>query len=282
MDFFLILNNIKSFVLDSWMVFSIIIAIYFFTVFIKYRNLEYRKNTRFKYVLKNSILAKLFFLRIIFHNIFIKNNFINLILSIITYILYRNESMLFGPFFSSILTFNLINGYSYYRRNRSFNEINSIILHDINFFIFHYFRFLLYENIPVKENLTDERKKIDMENGNYAEFKNYETLDMYEKYFIKICKNENLVYDEELMKKYKEYLIGYKDKINNNIIMLSIIFPENHKLISILNKIKQSIEKSIELETGGSHFNKYCFLKYTVYLIRELKIYVKIDLRYIL
>ena len=214
----------------------------------------------------------------LFYYVFVKNLFINFILACILAIIIITESnFLLGPFLSSVLTFNLVNGYAYYSKWVNWNKAKEIILKDINLFIIGYIYQLNSINFPLHvheenahSNIDETVRKIHLKN--YSDY--YEVLDKYEKYFIEIIENDKteLQYNKSNMDTYKNYLKSNIEKINQNLLITTVVFHENQYIINQLSILSSYVYYQIDYNISEvfKDGNKI-FLVNVVGLINQIK-----------
>jgi len=223
-------------------------------------------------------LERIHFFLFLFYYIFVKNLFINFILAcVLTIIIITKSNFLLGPFLSSILTFNLVNGYAYYSKWVNWNKVKKTILHDINLFIIGYRSQLNSINFPLYEENSNEHSNIDeivreIQLTNYNDY--YEVFDKYEKYFIELIKNDKkeLQYNKSNMDNYKNYLKSNIEKINQNVLITTVMFHENQYIINQLSVLSSYVYYQIDYNLNGvfNDSNKI-FLVDVVKLISQIK-----------
>lgn len=227
-----------------------------------------------------------FLFYIIIYNFMVKNLFLNLVLIFVLILIdfYRLDRF-FGPFISAILTFNLVNGYSYYNKYRNWNKIKDILLMDIHIFILIYIQNLNYNYFPLHEKNAYEHENIDkIINKIYTKLEadHILILDRYEIYFTKLLSDKNikLKYNKMLMNRYLKLFFDYKNKINNNINISIATFSENYDIISDLAYFKRLFNEQIEIQKSGvfKDNNKY-FLLQTINFIIHLKKLIRFVLK---
>ena len=223
-------------------------------------------------------LERIYFFLFLFNYIFVKNLFINFILvCVLTIIIIAKRDFLLGPFLSSVLTFNLVNGYVYYSKWVNWSKVKKTILHDINLFIIGYISQLNSINFPLYEENSNVHSDIDeivrkIHVQNYNDY--YEVFDKYEKYFIELIENDKkeLQYSKSNMDNYKNYLKSNIEKINQNILITTVMFHENQYITYQLSALSSYVYYQIDYNLSGAlkDCNKM-FLGNVVELISQIK-----------
>jgi len=246
--------------------------------------LKYVKKMIIKYVLKKNITYVFKFFYLLFKYIFIRNLSINLLLAFLSIILYKVDKSLVGPFLGAILTFNLINGYSYYTKLKNFDILKLTLLNNIHDFLICYTTYYLHkDNFPIEYDevfiLQDEK---------YLEIKSdiKKSLDFYHSIILKTSykylnsdSEEIFIYTyvDEIKDKIKdliEFLDSKKEKINNDIYMAMLIFSDNLELLKILSSFDNTYSDYINVcrKCFSELINKniFSFLYKTLSLISDL------------
>jgi len=223
-------------------------------------------------------LERIYFFLFLFYYIFVKNLFINFILVCgLAIIIITKNNFLLGPFLSSVLTFNLVNGYAYYSKWVNWNKVKKTILQDTNLFIIGYISQLNSTNFPLYEEDSNAHSDIDeivrkIRFENYDDY--YEAFDKYEKYFIELIENEKkeLQLSKSNMDSYKNYLKSNIEKINQNILITTVMFHENQYVINQLSVLSSYVYYQIDFNSNGlpKDCNKI-FLGNVAALISQIK-----------
>jgi len=119
------------------------------------------------------IIDKLKLFKIIFYDFLIKKNiFINIILSFTVFIIIHFKwTVILGPFISSIITFNLINGYFYHQKIKQWNNNKRFFLKDFTMFIYNLRRSIGSIIFPIMEK--DYKRHFDLDDLFYSEVMDY-------------------------------------------------------------------------------------------------------------
>jgi len=196
---------------------------------------------------------------------------------ILTIIIISKENFIIGPFSSFVLTFNLVNGYAYYSKWVNWNKVKVTVLQDTNMFISGYISQLSTINFPLHEEDISEHSSID-EFGKEIPLNNfngyYLVYDKYENYFFKLIENDKieLQYNKKNMDGYKNYLTSNIEKINQNILLTTVMFNENQDVINQLSALSRYVYCQINYNLyDGFNDSEKLFLGNVVELIRQIK-----------
>jgi hypothetical protein len=150
------------------------------------------------------VIDKLKLLKIIFYDFLIKKNlFINIVLCLTVFIIIHfNWMVILGPFISSIITFNLINGYLYHQKIKQWNNSKRIILKYFLVFLLKLRMYLKYYMFPIHEK--NFSRHFDLDDIDYSELL---TNVVYKNNTDKISYNHFLYIFEE----YSKYFTTIKD-----------------------------------------------------------------------
>jgi hypothetical protein len=176
----------------------------------------------------------------------------------------------------------LVNGYAYYSKWTNWNKVKKTILQDINLFIIGYIYKINSTNFPLYVENSNAHPNID-EMVRKSHLKNYndynEVLDKYEKYFIELIKNHKieLQYNKSNMDNYKNYLKSNIEKINQNILITTVMFHENQYIINQLSMLSSYVYYQMDYSLDGvfNDCNKV-FLVNVVELINQIKKIIEI------
>jgi len=221
---------------------------------------------------------RIYFFVFLFYYIFVKNLFINFILAcILAVIIISKKSFILGPFSSFVLTFNLVNGHAYYSKWVNWNKVKVTILQDIRMFISGYISQLSAFNFPLHDEDISGHSSIDefVKEIPLNKFNDYFLVyDKYEKYFFELIENDKieLQYNKNNMDGYRNYLKSNIEKINQNILLTTVMFPENENVINRLSALSGYIYNQIDydLDDAFNDGDKF-FLGNVVELIRQIK-----------
>jgi len=221
---------------------------------------------------------RLYFFVFLFYYIFVKNLFINFILAcILAVIIISKESFIVGPFSSFVITFNLVNGYAYYSKWVNWKRVKTTVLQDVKMFFIGYISRLSAFNFPLHEEDISEHSDIDefvkeIPLDKFSDY--YLAYDKYERYFFTLIENDKieLQYNKNNMDSYKNFLKSSIEKINQNILLTTVMFYENQNVINQLSALSGYICYQIDynLDDGSGDGDKL-FLGNVVELIRQIK-----------
>lgn len=191
------------------------------------------------------IKTKLSLLKIILIDYFIIQNwFINGIIFIAIFAI--NDNNIIGGLIGALLTFNLIDGYNYYAKYKKWQNMKSLILSDLNNFIFECLIFFQYHKFPFSnQNILSRHLDLDKEGDEIRIqiFKEFEQgnsnllINFYNSYkdlFIEL-ENQKFNTDNNNLINYMNFLKKSNERIEQNLIISTILFNEN---INLFNNIK--------------------------------------------
>jgi hypothetical protein len=180
---------------------------------------------------------------IIFDYFVCKNWFVNIIVCLSIYLFNKaGFTFVIGPLIGSILTFNLINGYSYYSKYRQWNRIKNTVLFHVNDFILFLSMYLQCHRFPIIHDDEKEHFKIDSMrdeilisiNGKDPIDKKKKYRNIYQNYYDyyrTLKERKELTTDETRLKKFSKFISMSIEKINQNTLISSISFSENTQLL---------------------------------------------------
>ena len=228
--------------------------------------------------LKDAISDKIVFFKLFFYYIFVKNLFVNTFLGFVIFIICHFKiTPIIGPFVGAVLTFNLINSYSYFIKMKNWNKVKTIIMGDTLLFAVKYIMILRTNRIPLYEKRTTKYEKLDeLLNFVIPETVNdfNEVLEIYEKYFFELLKSKDieLEYNKQYMDVYKEFFKGHINRLYQNATMTTVLFMENQKLISHLSEFLKAVNHNMELNVVEENdINKKIIITQVLLLIVNLK-----------
>lgn len=192
---------------------------------------------------------KVFFLKVIIYDYSILQNwFINILT--ISLIFTISDTNILGALWGAILTFNLINGYSYYTKYLQWQEIKKLFLSHLHEFLFKHIIYLQYHRFPfthnsiVKEHLMldNDLSKIEailgFSNGNKILL-----INMYKSYEDLLQKLINLdfVVNEDLLDHYMQFINTSNNRLNQSLTLSMIFFTDNTKFLIRMQEINNTL-----------------------------------------
>lgn len=225
----------------------------------------------------DTFLDKLYLLKIIFFDYFIRENWI-INLGILMIISYSTDNNLIGAMLGALLTFNLINGYSFYTKVMKWKKIKKTLLASLYDFIVWYSLYLQIHRFPLeRKNLLDEHFTLDSEN----DLKRLETpftqsyitvFSSYETVLQKYKLDNTLKINEQALNLFFDFLKISSGNIKNDLILSMTFFNDKidffihpQALISQLIKMDQQYGKNFYMNEPR------CFIVDNLELINKIK-----------
>lgn len=215
------------------------------------------------------IIDKLKLLKIIFYDFLIRKNlFINIILGLTVFIIIHFDwIVILGPFISSIITFNLVNGYLYHQKIKQWNNNKTIILYDFLMFLINLRMHIQFHKFPILEK--DFSRHFDLDGIRYSKLftnvtykKNANKMlynhfiyifEEYSKYFTSIKDSKELKFNEEKFKEYSDFIEKYSLKLSQSALILASLFSDNNKIITALAELSNELSFFAEFCKSGGY-----------------------------